>query len=70
MIIRVSSLNNIICNLIKDYLLCQLCDRPEVDLYTKKHKLRQRCRACGEKNYVKPELEYTDIYDTIIKTYK
>lgn len=62
-----TKINNIICNLIKDYLLCQLCDRPEVTLYANKHKLRQKCRACGEKNFVKPELEYTDMYDIILK---
>lgn len=65
-----TKINNIICNIIQDYLLCQLCDRPEVILYKKKHKLKQACRACGEKNYIKPALEYTDIYEIINKSIK
>jgi len=62
-----SQINSIICNIITSYLLCQTCDKPEVVLYKKKRKLRQLCKACGDKNYIKPELELTSIYEIISK---
>jgi|688.fasta_scaffold1026385_1 translation initiation factor 5 len=63
----VNQINSIICNIIQGYLLCQICDKPEVILYKKKHKLRQQCKACGEKNYIKTELEPTTMYEIISK---
>jgi translation initiation factor 5 len=62
-----SQINSIICNIIQGFLLCQTCDKPEVILYKKKHKLRQHCKACGEKNYIKTELEPTKMYEIISK---
>ena len=64
---EVSQINSIISNIIQGFLLCQMCDKPEVILFKKKHKLRQQCKACGEKNYIKSELELTIMYELILK---
>lgn len=66
-VFEVSQINSIIINIIQGFLLCQICDKPEVILYKKKHKLRQQCKACGEKNYIKSELELTKMYELILK---
>lgn len=59
--------NSIICNIVKHYLLCQTCDKPEVKLYNKNNNLRQKCRACGSKHYVKSNLKVTKMYELISK---
>jgi translation initiation factor 2 beta subunit (eIF-2beta)/eIF-5 len=48
-------------------MLCQNCDKPEVILYKKKEKIRQKCKACGEKHYIKQELELSNSYKLILK---
>jgi len=63
-----NKINGIICFIIQNYLLCRSCDKPEVIIYKKKKMLKHQCKACGEKNVVKEELECTDIYETICKT--
>lgn len=60
-----TKINNIICSVIQNYLLCQTCDRPETTLYVKKNKLRQCCKACGEKKYV---IECNNAYELILKS--
>lgn len=67
-VFETEQINNIVSTIIQNYLLCQACDKPEVILYKKKHKLRQKCKACGEKNYISPELEVTTVYEIIAKT--
>jgi len=60
-------INNIICSFIRNYLICKLCGNPEVTLFKNKNKLKQICKACGEKYYIKPELQQTKIYEIILK---
>lgn len=62
-----SQLNGILCNFIKNYLICQSCDKPEIKLYLKNNKIRQKCKACGEKHYVKSEIEFSDSYGIVKK---
>jgi translation initiation factor 2 beta subunit (eIF-2beta)/eIF-5 len=37
---------------IKDYLLCHMCDKPEVSIKYKKDKIKQKCKACGSNGYL------------------
>lgn len=59
-------INNIICYVIQNYLICQVCDYPELELYEKKGCIKQNCKSCGKKRYVKNELEITKIYQIIV----
>jgi translation initiation factor 5 len=43
---------DIIYSFIQKYLLCNNCDKPEVNLKYKKDKIKQKCRACGNNIYV------------------
>jgi len=63
----ITKINNIILELIQKYLLCQSCDKPEIVLYKKKGKLRQKCKACGEKHYISEQFESTNMYEYIYK---
>ena len=63
----VNKINGIICYIIQNYLICQSCDKPEVILYKNKKTLKHKCKACGEKNVVKEELQTTNIYEIILK---
>lgn len=45
-------INDILYSFIKKYLLCTMCDKPEVNIAYKKNKIRQKCRACGNKSYL------------------
>jgi translation initiation factor 2 beta subunit (eIF-2beta)/eIF-5 len=40
-------IDEIVCEFIKNYLLCKVCDKPEIVLKNKKGKLTQTCSACG-----------------------
>ncbi len=53
-------INEILYGFIKEYLLCTMCDKPEVNISYKKNQIKQKCRACGNKSY----LENCDI-DTV-----
>lgn len=67
-----TQLTKIIETVIQGFWLCQSCDKPEVILYLKKNQLRQSCKACGEKHYVKTELELSSssMYDLVAKSIK
>jgi translation initiation factor 5 len=56
------TLNQILYDFIQQYLLCNSCDKPEVDMKFKSKGLRQCCRACGYKGYV----EANELIDTIL----
>lgn len=44
------TITNIICQLVREYILCDNCDKPEVLFKaTKKGYLKFKCKACGEK---------------------
>jgi translation initiation factor 2 beta subunit (eIF-2beta)/eIF-5 len=47
-----NTINNIIYEFIREYLLCNSCDKPEVKLKYKKSQIRQKCCACGYKGYI------------------
>lgn len=53
-------INEILYGFIKEYLLCTMCNKPEVNISYKKNQIKQKCRACGNKSY----LENCDI-DTV-----
>jgi translation initiation factor 2 beta subunit (eIF-2beta)/eIF-5 len=44
---------NSICLLVKDYILCDNCDKPETMCKTTSTSIKFKCKACGEK-YKKP----------------
>ena len=52
----VSQVVQILCHdIIRPYLLCHKCDKPEVTLGASKsveNGIRKKCRACGEKTYL------------------
>lgn len=56
-----------ISSIVTTYLLCKNCDRPEVDLKKSKGCLRQKCRACGHKNYI--EFLPSKVFSIFIKHY-
>jgi translation initiation factor 2 beta subunit (eIF-2beta)/eIF-5 len=45
-------IKSIIYSFIQNYLLCTNCDKPEINLKHKNNKIKQRCRACGNNNYL------------------
>jgi len=45
-------IKNIVYGFIKTYLLCSLCDKPEVAIKCKKQKIKQTCKACGNNCYI------------------
>jgi translation initiation factor 5 len=57
-------IKDIIYNFIQKYLLCQKCDKPEVVLKYKKDKIKQKCKACGNNDYIIP------VDDIIVKLLK
>ena len=60
-------INNIICEIIQNYLLCQTCHTPEVILRKKKGLLQHKCKACGKKNYINNDA--SDMYEQIFKSF-
>ncbi len=48
----IEQIKEILYNFIKEYLLCTLCDKPEVNITYKKNQIKQKCRACGNKCYL------------------
>ena len=50
--IEFNDVNNVIYNFIKKYLLCVLCDKPEITLKNKNNNLQQKCNACGNSCYL------------------
>lgn len=56
-----------VANIVMSFLLCMQCDRPELDLKSKSKGLKQTCRACGFKYYVKNS--HTKQYDAFCKHY-
>jgi translation initiation factor 5 len=62
-----AQINNILCQIIKNYYLCQSCDYPEI-IFDVKHKmLRHKCNACGKKNYINNQLATSKVYNAILK---
>ncbi len=47
-----NQVNSILYNFIQKYLLCVKCDKPEVLLKCKNEKIKQKCKACGNKCYL------------------
>ena len=45
-------ITDILYNFIKTYLLCIVCDKPEVSIKYKNNKIKQKCRACGNNSYL------------------
>jgi len=41
---------NVICSFIRKYLLCKSCDLPEVCIKSSSKGIKQKCKACGNKN--------------------
>lgn len=37
---------------IQEYLLCTMCDKPEVSVKCKNNKIKQKCNACGNNSYL------------------
>jgi translation initiation factor 5 len=59
-------INEIICNFIKKYMLCEECDKPEIKL-TSNRGITYTCDACGHKG----NIEYDQkIYDFVEKKIK
>lgn len=50
-------IKDILYPFIQNYLLCCSCDKPEVNIKYKRDKIKQKCKACGSKNY----LEHCDL---------
>jgi translation initiation factor 5 len=48
----VSQIKDIVYNFIQKYLLCVVCDKPEVSLKYKKNNIKQKCGACGNNDYL------------------
>jgi translation initiation factor 2 beta subunit (eIF-2beta)/eIF-5 len=44
--------NAVVYDFIKKYLLCVLCDKPEVIIKNKIKGIKQKCKACGNKCYI------------------
>ena len=45
-------IKDVLYNFIKDYLLCFMCDKPEVSIKCKNDKIKQKCKACGNNGYL------------------
>jgi translation initiation factor 2 beta subunit (eIF-2beta)/eIF-5 len=45
-------IKTIVYNFIQKYLLCVLCDKPEVILKYTNDKIKQKCKACGNKCFI------------------
>ena len=48
----IQKIKEIIYNFIQNYLLCSICDKPEVNIKYKKENIKQKCRACGNNSYL------------------
>ena len=62
-------IKNIIYTFIQDFLLCKSCDKPEVKLKVSssdKTRLKQKCKACGNKTYIERDVD-TDIIELLCK---
>ena len=68
-IYKVEDLQDILQNLITDYILCRECNNPETKLRLKSKgdSLSMKCDACGTKSVIKR----TDVvFESILKLYK
>lgn len=48
----IEQVKEILYGFIKEYLLCIMCDKPEVNITYKNTQIKQKCRACGNKSYL------------------
>ena len=48
----IKQIKEVLYKFIKDYLLCFMCDKPEVNIKCKNNKIKQKCRACGNNSYL------------------
>ncbi len=62
-----SEINEIVYNFIQKYLLCFQCDKPEVLLKAKPDKIKQKCKACGNKCYLNVIDNDLDIISILFK---
>jgi translation initiation factor 2 beta subunit (eIF-2beta)/eIF-5 len=58
----------IISNYVQEYLICRVCDYPEVATKYKNRQLRHKCKACGSKYYLTENQNKE--YDITAKFYK
>lgn len=58
----------IICSYIQEYLVCHVCDYPEVKTKYKNQQIRHKCKACGTKYYL--DENQNKEYDVTLKFYK
>jgi translation initiation factor 2 beta subunit (eIF-2beta)/eIF-5 len=56
-------INEIVYKFIKKCLLCCICDKPEVLIKHKKERLQQKCKACGNKDYLIDCEQYTCLFE-------
>jgi len=58
-----SQIKQILYEFIQKYLLCNMCDKPEVRLTykQKQDRIQQKCNACGNKYYLEDENEIIHI---------
>jgi translation initiation factor 5 len=47
-----SQIKDIVYEFIRNYLLCNVCDKPEVSIKCKNNKIKQKCKACGNNEYL------------------
>jgi translation initiation factor 2 beta subunit (eIF-2beta)/eIF-5 len=51
-----NQIKQVVYDFITHYLLCVVCDKPEVRIKHKNNKIKQKCNACGNNSY----LEHVD----------
>jgi len=56
-----------ICFLIRSFLLCVQCDKPEIIISKKKQTLHQRCKACGHISPLQNNSKNDKIYQIFLK---
>lgn len=62
-----SQIKEIVYNFIQNYLLCAMCDKPEVRLKYKKNKIKQKCNACGNNSYLEHfDIDILDILENMV----
>jgi translation initiation factor 2 beta subunit (eIF-2beta)/eIF-5 len=60
-------IKTVLYKFIKDYLLCVICDKPEVNIKYKNNKIKQKCKACGNNSYLEScDLDVVHILSTNI----
>ena len=49
------SLQKLLFNFIRKYVLCPSCNNPETLMLVKKNSIKLKCRACGHRGYINPK---------------